>query len=224
MKKMMCVFLFCVQALTAVEPLNELEYQITTEEWSFFNRDSVSHISQEEKCVAILEGQWSQVKKSGDIAYILKDPSDTVLAYAKPYRQENEVTLYFDITDHHDQPLGSIKITYNNARVKEGLRATLFSDSGTPLLEDVKSFFTTQMLSYIPGSEHPVVEMNGVGFLSAEKHKIVNIRDLPYIAQMNIPPELFYMYIGIRKEMINYRLRNIGSLPPISRSRKSLNG
>lgn len=213
MKKLIFLLMFCFSAITALEPLNELEYNLTTENVSLFSNDSTLRISQNDQLLCYTEVQWSKVAKSGDIAFILRDSADHIVGIAKAYRNhEDKSDLYLEILNSDDQILGKLVLIYPKGSMDPPTKAILYSASGVPLFEDKLSFFVYHLYTYVPGSENLAVDMYDLNYFT-NFNKVIKILDLRYLAEMNISPELFYLYMSIRKDMNIQIWQRIGYIP-----------
>jgi hypothetical protein len=221
MKSVFCFLFFCFTSLNALEPLNNLDYTLSSEEWSFFNRDSVIHISQENRLIGTVEGRWSLTKYADQPAYILLDDRQKIVAQANVYRKANQpFALFFEINDSMGSHLGTLAVEYPIIPISGGIRIAtqgiLYSNEGVPLLEDLIPILSSTHLSgYIPGTKQQVVDLVADSYFMPTYKMHAKIVDLPYIALMNISPELYLMYMVIRKEVNNYTFAHSSDVYPI---------
>lgn len=219
MKYLLSVLLISFGFLSAGEPLNQMEYKITTVNSSYFKRDKVINITQDESIVGIVESYWSMVKSPNQATYVLKDANKKNILTAKAYRQFYEpFTLYFEITDMKGQVVGTIVLDYpdftilgDNAPKNNTIypSATIYSKEGVPLLKDKNELsFYAHFVTNIPGSDQKVSDLVSEALFSKEDWKL-NIADLSYFADMEISSELFLFYMAIRSNHQDYSLASI---------------
>lgn len=216
MKSIFCFLLFCASTLSAFDPLNNLDYTMTAESWSYFNRDSEIHITQENQLIGIVKGQWSMTTYANQPAYVLFDNHKNVMAKAYAYREANQIsTLFFSITDSKQNLLGTLAVYYGTTGKDRAMAGILYSKEGTPVLQDRTPALSTSLFAYIPGTEHQLIGITADSYFLPYNKMHANISDIPYIAQMNMPPELFLLYAVIRKDLSNYTYSQIYDLNPV---------
>jgi hypothetical protein len=214
MKIFLCLLCLFYTSLSGLEPLNEIQYKFSTEQWSFFNRDTVSHITQEQNLVGVVEGEWSKTRKSNCPAYLLKDVENNVVAQAWAYRREKfPDNLFFDITDVSGELLATLSVDYNVRlnMIKLANHAILYSADGTPVLEDEITRYTDYTRVYIPGTKQLALELNPKFNRVSE----VQIHNIPYLADMKIPTSVILLYLGIRRDRYDYVYAHAKNVYPI---------